>query len=424
MAILNEVYVGRLPEIEEMLTDIHNIREEYKQKGNISILKSTKVFEKHVQDMWGFKAFLFDIYIADVPNAFTYCVGSCINVDTAEIIECTSKGYRFCKGSNVAASSKIATSLLLDESISDEELLAIILHEIGHSFVERSRKVNDLANAHRKTYLSTLILCLILSILTLNPFDLVSNFKQLMALFNGYNTFHTQLQKVTKNVPVLRHISMTSKEVSTFIVDTINNFLTKLGRKSGGDSNYLKRLEKMKEKEENKFNKMGDNLAFSRTNERLSDDFANMYGFGPQLATGLIKMGAPYKYGILSKLEADDTQKKIDDTIMQIYALIDAHPGNVDRVIAMLEALEQDYKSMKNVDPAIKAAMKEDIDELKNLINDLKKTQKIMKEYNNKYMKNTAKKQVEKGNTETKKEKTYNNRGQINKDWEKNKINI
>lgn len=426
MAILNEVYIGRLPEIDQMVTDIHNIREEYKAKGNVSILKSTKVFEKHVQDMWGFKAFLFDIYITDVPNAYTYCVGSCIHVDTAEIIECTSKGYRFCKGSNVAATSKIATSLLLDESISDEEVLAIVLHEIGHSFVERAEKVNKLASAYRKGYLTSCIYYIILSILTLNPFALVSNVKQFFNLFNGINTFNAQLAKITKNIPVLRHISMGTKEFTTFVSTTIDNFFTKLSRQNGGDKDYLKRLEKMKDKEQEKFdkNKMSEGLAWSRSNERLSDDFANMYGFGPQLATGLIKMGAPYKYGVLSTLEADDIQKKTDDVIMQIYALIDAHPGHVDRAIAILEALEQDYKSMKKTDPAIKAAMMEDINEMKNLINDLKKTQKLLNEYNNKYMKKTTKEQVKKGNTETKKEKAYNDRDKINKNWEKNKIDI
>ena len=76
MAILNEVYVGRLPEIDQMVTDIHNIREEYRAKGNISVLKTTKAFESHVEEMWGFKAFLFDIYISSTPNAYTMCAGS------------------------------------------------------------------------------------------------------------------------------------------------------------------------------------------------------------------------------------------------------------------------------------------------------------------------------------------------------------
>lgn len=424
MAIINEVYVGRLPEIEEMVTDIHNIREELKQKGNVSILKSTKVFEKHVQEMWGFKAFLFDIYIADMPNAYTYCVGSCINVDPKKVIECTNKGYRFCKGSNIAASSKIATSLLLDEGISDEEILAVVLHEIGHSFTERAAKVNELGNEYRKGYLSQAILYVLLSILLLNPILLKSSLSELLRLSNTNNTFFTQISKVMKNVPVLRHISMSAKELGNFISSTIYRWTYKSSRDSV-DKNYQKQLEKINKKEQDKFekNKMSDDLARARSNERLSDDFANMYGFGPQLATGLIKMGAPYKYGVTAEVEANNVQKKCDDLIMQIYAMIDAHPGNVDRVIAMLEALEEDYKTMK-ASPEIKEAMMEDIKELKNLVADLKKTQQIMKEYNNKYMQATAKDQANKGNTETKKEKKFNDRTKINKEWEKNKVDI
>lgn len=424
MAIINEVYVGRLPEIDQMVTDIHNIREELKQKGNVSILKSTKVFEKHVQEMWGFKAFLFDIYIADIPNAYTYCVGSCINVDPKKVIECTNKGYRFCKGSNIAASSKIATSLLSDEGISDEEILAIVLHEIGHSFTERAAKVNELGIEYRKGYLGQAILYVLMSICLINPVLLKRSVSELIRLFNDNNTFFTQVSKVMKNVPVLRHLSMSTKELSNFISSSIYKWIYKSSRQTV-DKNYQKELEKANKKEKEKFDKgkMSDSLAMSRTNERLSDDFANMYGFGPQLATGLIKMGAPYKYGVAAEVEANNVQKKCDDLIMQIYAMIDAHPGNVDRVIAMLEALEQDYKTMKT-EPEIKEAMMEDIKELRNLVDDLKKTQKIMKEYNNKYMQDTAKSQANKGNTETKKEKKFNDRNKINKEWEKNKIDI
>ena len=39
-------------------------------------------------------------------------------------------------------------------------------------------------------------------------------------------------------------------------------------------------------------------------------------------------------------------------------------------------------------------------------------------------MEKSAKDNIKKGNTETKKEKMYNDRKQINKDWEKNKIDI
>lgn len=427
MAILNEVYVGRLPEIKAMLQDIHNIREEYKEKGNIAIIKSTKDFEKHVENMWGFKAFLFDIYIDDVPNAFTWCVGSCVNVDTKDVIECTSKGYRFSPKSNVAAKSKVATSLLSDNTISDEEIFAIILHEIGHSFVERASKVNDLMNAYRRTYLNNTILNILLSMLTLDPINFIQYSKFLISLDTQRNTIITKVSKTLKNVPLFRHVSMGTKQMEAYIFKKIYDYFVLLSRNSM-DSNYIKRLEKTKQQyddtiKKTKGNAYSQKLAMGRSKERLSDDFANMYGFGPQLATGLIKMGNPYKYGVLSSVEATDIQKRADDLVMQINAIIDVHPSNVDRVLAMIDALEQDYKSLK-VEPSIKAAMKEDLDALKDIGNDLKKTQKLLKDYNNKYMQDTAKKNINKGNSETKKEKEFNDREKINKEWEKYKIEL
>lgn len=427
MAILNEVYVGRLPEIEEMLQDVHDIRAEYKEKGNVSILKSVKRFEKHVEDMWGFNAFLFDIYIDDVPNACTWCVGSCVNVDTKYAIEFTNKGYRFSPRSNVAATSKIATALLADESISDEEILAIILHEIGHSFVERAEKVNTLMMAYRRTYLSNAIFNIVLGICLFNPFIVIQSVNAAVRLNTQMNTILTKLSKITKNIPVLRHVSMTTEQAKAFISKKINDYFTLLSRR-GMDSAYIRQLEKTKEKYEEIIKKTkgdpyADGLAMGRSNERLSDDFANMYGFGPQLATGLIKMGNPYKYGVLADQEVTDIQKKADDLIMQIYAIIDVHPGHVDRVFAMVDALEQDYKQLK-VDPKTKAAMKADLDALKAIVEDLKKTQKLMQAYDNKYMKETAKRDAKRGNTESKKEKSFNDREKINKEWEKYKIMI
>ena len=45
----------------------------------------------------------------------------------------------------------------------------------------------------------------------------------------------------------------------------------------------------------------------------------------------------------------------------------------------MIDGLEEDYKTLK-VDPKIKKEMKKDIDALKDIANDLKKSQKILKD--------------------------------------------
>lgn len=148
-----------------------------------------------------------------------------------------------------------------------------------------------------------------------------------------------------------------------------------------------------------------------------------MYGFGPQLATGLIKMGAPYKYGVMADRDWSDAAKKVDSLVMDIYTMIGAHPGDVDRLLAMIDALEQDYKQLK-LSPELKKAMKKDLEQMLALKKDLEKTKGLIKEYENKYMEASKKAQAKQGNTETKKEKKYNNRKDINKEWEKNKIDV
>ena len=424
MAILNEVYVGRLPEINQMVTDIHNIREEYRAKGNISVLKSTKIFEKHVEDMWGFKAFLFDIYISSIPNAYTMCAGLCIDCDTGSVVEYTNKGYRFCKDSNISATTKLATCLLADTVFTDEEITAIILHEIGHSFVERAEKMNTSMELLRRSRLKNILLLIVISVLTINLSWLAVGTEALLRSNSFINTVLTKFEKAIKNTPGVRHINMAASELYTFFIESLNNWSTILNRKNY-NNDTLKRLEKERKKGENTVtkNKLSDNLSFWRSHERLADDFGNMYGLGAALATGLLKMGNPYAYGVLSKSEQSDLQKKIDDCIIEIYATTDAHPGNCDRILAMIDSLEEDYKTLK-VDKKVKDQIKRDITALKKIASDLKKTQGIIKEYNNKYMEQSAKQNIKKGNTETKKEKKYNNRGQINKTWEKNKIDI
>lgn len=424
MAILNEVYVGRLPEIDQMVTDIHNIREEYKAKGNISVLKTTKVFEKHVEEMWGFKAFLLDIYISQYPNAYTRMAGSCIDCNTGSVIECTNKGYRFSKDSNISALTKIATSILSSDLFTDEEVTAILLHEIGHSFAERAEKINKTVELTRKSRLKYIILLIILSIMAINPFYLKIGIRELLYSNTFTNTLIIKVSKAMKNVPGLRHLNMGMKELGNFITETINNWLVNSSRKSY-DKNTLKRLEKLRKKGENTLNKnkLSDDLALARSNERLADDFGNMYGLGVALASGLLKMGSPYKFGNLSKSDPTDLQKKIDDCVIELYATTDAHPGNCDRLLAMIDALEEDYKTLE-IDKRIKDQMWQDIKALKKMALDIKKQEGIIKEYNNKYMEKSASDNIKKGNTETKKEKKYNDRKQVNKDWEKNKIDI
>lgn len=424
MAILNEVYVGRLPEIQQMITDIHNIREEVKRKGNFGMLKTTKIFEKHIEEMWGFKAFVFDIYISKIPNAITICAGSCIDCDLLSVIEYTNKGYRFCKSSNICATSKIATCILTDDSISDEEILAIMLHEIGHSFVERAIAVNDSMIEWRKSLLIQYLMQLIFSILTLNITNIITLSSYFPILFSNSRRIMAEVDKIKKNVPGMRQLNLGVETICNYISRALNRMYSRMFKPKSKEQEYAK-LQKIKKRTEKTISKdnLDKNTALGRTNERLSDDFANMYGLGVPLANALFKISNPYKYIDENPDELSDIQKKIDDCRLEIIGMVDVHPGNCDRLMAMLEALQYDYKTLK-VDKKIKDQMKRDIDALTKICNDIKKSSGPIKEYQNKYMSKSAAENIKKGNTETDSEKYFNDKEQIDNDWMKNKINI
>ena len=89
----------------------------------------------------------------------------------------------------------------------------------------------------------------------------------------------------------------------------------------------------------------------------------------------------------------------------------------------MIEGLEYDYKNLK-VDKKIKDQMKKDIDALKALADEIKKCKGLLEDYDNKYMSKAASEAIKKGSTETKKEKQYNDRKQVNDDWIKKRIDI
>ena len=161
----------------------------------------------------------------------------------------------------------------------------------------------------------------------------------------------------------------------------------------------------------------------TRSEERLSDDFANMYGLGASLAIALIKLGNPLHYDSAFKEKFNDIDRQAIAIFDSISELKLEHPSDCDRLLAMIEGLEYDYKNLK-VDKKIKDQMKKDIDALKSLADEIKKCKGLIEDYDNKYMSKSASEAIKKGSTETKKERRYNDRKQVDKDWEKEKIII
>ena len=404
MAILNEVYVGRLPEINQMVNDIHNIRKTIPRNAQIKIL------EKHIEEMWGFKAFCISLFKSNIEDIKTFHAGLSVDLNIKSYIKYTDQGYKFSKDSNICAEVFINSRLLDDSKLTDEEIFSLLLHEIGHSFVERSNLINYMYQCQNEYNIQTNINILKQDIKDHCLKNIPSDISKIIKSHNLYRLQNIKLKKLIKNIPGIPYLKLNIEELKT---EKQKNSKFKIPHYSKSDISNAKK-EKKNTLKNLDYELSNTGYAQFRSEERLADDFAAMYGMSIYLASALIKLGNPYHYD----KEYDSKFNDIDKQVIAIYNSISElqldHPSDCDRLLAMIDGLEEDYKTLK-VDPRIKTELKKDVKSLKKLKNDIKHDSGIIQEFE-KHTKNQYQKSIMK-NTETDTEKLFNNREQINNDY-------
>ena len=169
MVFVNEVYLGKVPEVEAIFEEFCKFRHEYSLIRTGKYNKNTAKLEKMIEDFWGFSAFSLMVDPSPVPNAYTYPVACSIDVNPADYIVTTSKGYRFNSTSKTACVSYITRGLLKNDNFTDEEVFAAFLHEIGHSFVHRSPLVIAQQEVYKNAIIISIIQRVIMGAIQLNP---------------------------------------------------------------------------------------------------------------------------------------------------------------------------------------------------------------------------------------------------------------
>ena len=424
--VLQEVYIGRIPEVEEIFKEFSELRSTYKKFNSKNTAIRTAKIEKLIEDLWGFKAFSLEIIPTDEPNAFTYPVASSIDIDPDDYIITGKTGYKFDKKAGIVALSKITSGLFTNPNISDEECFAVFLHEIGHSFVHRSPYLAAQQDLYRSVVLTQIIMNIIIGIITFSPNKIKSGVEDALMQTNAYKKFLVELTKAKKKTPILRNISdiydNTKGTVQGIIGNAMYFILTGTGVSLAINKSAKATYNKVSKK---KIKKSGNPNAYSRSAERLSDDFATMYGFGPYLSSALIKIESPDNQGkfmdkIHTSSKISDLANKTDAIAMEVNGLLGAHPSSADRILAILESMEKDLSSDKSMPDKVKKELKENIRQTKAVIKDIKSDQGKIKN-KNEYMQALTVLGLNNGNTEDFVEKKYTDRKQLKKFYDSRK---
>ena len=226
----------------------------------------------------------------------------------------------------------IALSLGLIKKLEADELLAVILHEFGHSIdpalttitytgtdelvkyiTDRKGKKND----SEKQSLSDAGVLILVTIFCFIPF-IISTMKN--------------------------------------VIDWFQRLI--MGKKWFEEKQLKKVMEALKK----------DKGAFERQtySEAFADNFARMYGYATPLAKGLQKLDKNFDEKLNKWVEKDHKRQEIIVGIT-ISALKDEHKTDIHRVMNLIKEYENDLKD-PNIPDDIKKAMNDDLDGLKEVL--------------------------------------------------------
>lgn len=136
--VINEAYYGKLPEFETIEKLLDNISKKIKadpKKCNPNKYPETKQIEKLFCKVFGFKKSFLYWEPFNQGNAYTVALNALILFSDKKdaIVKLSNTGFYDQSGKSVLT-IYISNGLILRDDLSSKELLAVILHEIGHNF--------------------------------------------------------------------------------------------------------------------------------------------------------------------------------------------------------------------------------------------------------------------------------------------------
>lgn len=364
--LLNEVYFGETKEVKKLQELLSNLRKKCMNDDFVPKINSSdeiQAFNRYCEDMFGFKTFSLLILQTPIENAYTYPI-SCTfkGLDHLKYFAPTATGMKYKKEANYCTLVYITTGLINNIKYSDREILAMLLHEIGHNF---SANFNEVTNLQQATLPFIVVLDAIISVLTLNVAAAKTIISNLGSVSNSYKEFRAEIDEIVYRK--LKPLGIAKDTILKFanIILNLNHFLyKKLGKSE------LVKLVHERRVILNQFlmGFFGLGLtmmnpvsiirsALSYDNEKLADNFPTLYGYGEDIGTATAKLE------LCDKSERTALYKKIPVlmqfmNLMQIPSriaimLADCHPSAMERMSDQMHMLQRELDK-QNLDPKMR----------------------------------------------------------------------
>lgn len=245
---IDEAYFGKTPDMLELESLISKLRKKYTDKDNVKTIAKDDLVDKFINKIvstFGFSKVYFGFDKTPVYNCYTLPIRESRYGDLSQKYTVTKNGIKY--NDDVQAETLIMATqkLFFCPKITDGEVLATILHEIGHNFTDAVVPITlpfDVLKSSIKTFIIGLITSAKNKLNSLLPSatDVLDSISNMISTAPGFG------DRMTKKNPE------SSRQFLTSVISTTN-------RRRYAD-------------------------------ERFADQFAAMYGYGAELSSVLAKI--------------------------------------------------------------------------------------------------------------------------------------
>lgn len=378
VSIVNEAYIGKTPVLEEIEDLISQIRGKINRYKDFDRMKEVQALNRLFEKQFGMDVFALHMIPENVMNAYTCVIARNFDVYRRKnfsdyLVADRKDGFRFRSDNNFCIIANVYYGLFTNPDLTDGEILAIILHEIGHNFADFLDDNIRLANQYiMDSWMATNIAQIIIDAIQLNIIGVIGDISNVIQGLTMMNNFKKNKMEKINQKGKERTISPTLKGLSGKTSDffgTCANILYKYNIITLG----FKGIGKLFRKPFENFLKKSAKQSVDRRNEIIADKFATVYGYGPELTTGLQKMSS-YKskdYTIIDKLPFG---KKFNEAWDKLYLDInefDCHPHDIQRANECIKTLKDELEQ-EDMDPKLKSVIYSQIDAIDSNINNIK----------------------------------------------------
>ena len=347
--VLNEVYFGEQPELLEAVVHLGNFRKKYTNiKGRVKSKWNADPeldkFNTCIEKLFGFKSFYLNVYHNLIVDAHTvsckYALGDLVNESK---IYRTNKGYKY--NGIISAVISASTELMFTNSFTDREVMAILLHEIGHCFSNKLTPIIDVTGKLCSIFYIPSVAIHLLQ-------DPMHGAEELSGFSNKFREFYIKMNKNEFVGELLNSIDLVSNITKNTFYMIINSI---------PGIRFINLLSPT----------INIFMPVDFLDENIADNFATIYGFGPELVTALDKLDT--NLTALKKIEYATPvigwfAGVLDIASEFVIQLFDEHPTISSRRKAQYNYL---LKEMDNADanPKLKKEIEIEISRMENAMN-------------------------------------------------------